>query len=452
MKSTIVPAAGPAETGTFSAADDLSSAGARQRARATDTLRTRLGRAALQHALARLQHGQIHLIDGNHEQHFGQPTERCALEATIRVLDGRFYAKAAFGGSVGAGEAYIEGYWSCDDLTALVRIMIANRSALSQMERGWARLSRPLRRMAHGLRRNSPTGSARNIAAHYDIGNELYRLMLDETMAYSCGIFESEEATLAQASRAKFDAACRKLELTPQDRLLEIGTGWGGLAIHAAQHYGCHVTTTTISRAQHELARQRIEAAGLADRITLLLTDYRELTGQYDKLVSIEMVEAVGARYLPTFFNRCSALLAPHGSMLLQAITIQDQLYARALSDVDYIQQFIFPGSFIPSVSALLDAVRDATDLKLFHLEDIGPHYARTLALWRRNFFDHLEEIQRLGYPQRFVRLWEFYLCYCEGGFAERQLGDVQMLLTKPACRRAPITTTPSRPGERRIA
>jgi cyclopropane-fatty-acyl-phospholipid synthase len=429
VKPSIASASGATESAAVSAAQTAPG------------LAARLGRAAVLRVLAHLQHGRIRLVESTEEHHFGKLTERCALSVTLRILDARFYSKVAFGGSVGAGEAYFHGYWSCDDLTALIRILVVNRSALWRMDRGWARVSRPVRRVTHWMRRNSPEGSARNIAAHYDIGNELYRLMLDETMAYSCGIFEHEKATLAEASRAKFDTVCRKLALSPQDHLLEIGTGWGGLALHAARHYGCRVTTTTISRAQHEYARERIAAEGLADRITLLLSDYRELTGCYDKLVSIEMIEAVGARYLPTFFDRCSRLLAPHGAMLLQAITIQDQLYAEALSSVDYIQQFIFPGSFIPSVSALMDAVRDATDMKCFHLEDIGPHYAPTLAQWRRNFLDQVEQVRRLGYSQNFVRLWEFYLCYCEGGFAERQLGDVQMLLTKPACRRAPLAT-----------
>jgi len=399
------------------------------------------GRAALLRALSRLQHGEIRLIDRAAEHRFGHRTERCALAVTLRVTDARFYLDTALGGSVGAGEAYINGYWSCDDLTALIRIMVINRAALGQMESGWARLRRPFRQLSHWSRRNTTTGSARNIAAHYDIGNELYRLMLDDTMAYSCGIFADEATTLAEASRAKFDAACRKLALGPADHLLEIGTGWGGLAIHAARHYGCRVTTTTISQAQYDYARAAIAAAGLGERITLLLEDYRALTGRHDKLVSIEMIEAVGADFLETFFRQCSALLAPHGAMLLQAITIQDQLYTQALRSVDYIQRFIFPGSFIPSVAALTQAVCRGGDMKLFHLEDIGPHYARTLALWRRNFFDNLAAVRRLGYPDRFVRLWEFYLCYCEGGFAERQLGDVQMLLTKPACRRAPIAT-----------
>ncbi|HEY2417229.1 MAG TPA: cyclopropane-fatty-acyl-phospholipid synthase family protein, partial [Steroidobacteraceae bacterium] len=395
--------------------------------------------AALRRSLGQLRLGELRLIDGDGEYRFGRRSAGCGLSATLRITDPRFYLDTAFGGSVGAGEAYIRGFWSCDDLTSLMRIMVLNRAALSGLEGGFARLSRPLYRLYHYLHRNSRDGSARNIAAHYDLGNDLYALMLDDTMAYSCGIFADENTSLLQASRAKFDAACGKLALTPSDHLLEIGTGWGGLAIHAARHYGCRVTTTTISRAQYEYAGARIAAAGLQDRVTLLFEDYRELTGRYDKLVSIEMIEAVGAEHLETFFGKCSALLADDGAMLLQAITIQDQLYQQALRSVDYIQRFIFPGSFIPSITALSTAICRASDLKVFQLEDIGPHYARTLREWRRNFFAHLPEVRRLGYADSFVRLWEFYLCYCEGGFSERQLGDVQMLLTKPDCRRAPL-------------
>jgi cyclopropane-fatty-acyl-phospholipid synthase len=402
----------------------------------------RLARSALLHSLKRLEHGELRLIDADGHYHFGRPSTQCPLSVTLRVTHPQFYADTAFGGSVGAGEAYINGHWSCDDLTALVRLLVVNRSTLNGLEGGTARLSRPFFKLFHYLHRNSRSGSARNIAAHYDLGNDLYRLMLDETMAYSCGIFEHEQTTLLQASRAKFDAVCRKLDLGPADHLLEIGTGWGGLAIHAAQHYGCRVTTTTISQAQYEYARERVALAGLQDRVTLLLEDYRDLKGCYDKLVSIEMIEAVGAQYLDTYFRQCSALLSDRGAMLLQAITIRDQFYAEALRSVDYIQRYIFPGSFIPCVSALGSAISRASDLKIFHLEDIGPHYARTLAHWRQNFFDQLPEVRRLGYPDRFVRLWEFYLCYCEGAFTERQLGDVQMLLTKPRCRRAPIATT----------
>jgi cyclopropane-fatty-acyl-phospholipid synthase len=260
-------------------------------------------------------------------------------------------------------------------------------------------------------------------------------------MAYSCGIFSSPETSLLEASRAKFDAACSKLNLQPGQHLLEIGTGWGGLAIHAAEHYGCRVTTTTISREQYELARERIARAGLADRVTLLLEDYRDLRGEYDALVSIEMVEAVGHQFLDTYFRQCSQLLKPTGAMLLQAITICDQFYVQAIRSVDFIKRFVFPGSFIPSVRALVDSAARVTDLKLFHLEDIGPDYARTLKLWRERFFARLPEVRAQGYPDSFVRMWEFYLCYCEGGFEERQLGDVQMLFTKPRSRRPAIAT-----------
>jgi cyclopropane-fatty-acyl-phospholipid synthase len=355
------------------------------------------------------------------------------------VRSPRFYSDVVFAGTVGAGEAYMNGYWHCDDLTGLVRLMVVNRHLMDDVDSGWSRVSAPLLKLAHWLNRNDKSGSRRNISAHYDLGNEFFELFLDETMAYSCGIFTHPESTLLEASTAKFDAACSKLNLRPGQRLLEIGTGWGGLAIHAATHYGCRVTTTTISRAQHDHAQRAIAAAGLADRITLRLDDYRDLTGQYDKLVSIEMVEAVGARYLDTYFSKCSALLKPNGAMLLQAITLQDQYYQQALKMVDFIQRFIFPGSFIPSITAIADSVCRATDLKIFNLEDIGPHYARTLREWRLRFERRLPEVRALGLSESFVRLWTYYLCYCEGAFAERHLGDVQVLLTKPGCRRAAL-------------
>jgi cyclopropane-fatty-acyl-phospholipid synthase len=402
----------------------------------------RIARRLLLGRLAQLEHGEIRLIEHGLEQRFGARDRHCNLTATVWVDHPRFFADVAFGGSVGAGEAYIQGLWRCADLVSLVRILVLNRDLLNGLDSGWALISRPLLRAFHWYHRNSRGGSARNIAAHYDLGNELYALMLDETMAYSCAIFPHADSTLAEASRAKFDAACRKLALSAGDHLLEIGTGWGGLAIHAAQHYGCRVTTTTISRAQFDYASAQVARLGLAERITLLLEDYRDLRGQFDKLVSIEMIEAVGARYLDTYLRQCSALLKPEGAMLLQAITIQDQCYAQALRSVDFIQRYVFPGSFIPSISTIADSLRRVTDLKIFSLEDIGPHYARTLALWRENFKGRLDAVRRLGYSEQFIRLWEFYLCYCEGGFLERQLGDVQMLLTKPGCRR-PVLAAP---------
>jgi len=397
----------------------------------------RLGRKLLFAQLQNLQQGELIFSDELGTHRFGSRSAICPLTATVHVTNAQLYADAAFGGSVGAGEAYIRGLWRCDDLVSLVRLFVINRDVLNGLDSRWSFVTQPFLKLFHFWNRNSKAGSARNIAAHYDIGNELYELMLDETMAYSCGIFAGETTSLREASIAKFDAACRKLDLKPGDHLLEIGTGWGGLAIHAAQRYGCRVTTTTISRQQYELAKRKVEAAGLNERITLLLDDYRDLTGSYDKLVSIEMIEAVGAQYLDTYLQKCASLLKPHGAMLLQAITIQDQLYAPALKSVDFIQRFIFPGSFIPSVTAISNAITRSTDFKIFNLEDIGPHYATTLRHWRERFFAALPTVRQLGYSDSFIRLWEYYLCYCEGGFTERQLGTVQMLLTKPGCRRA---------------
>jgi cyclopropane-fatty-acyl-phospholipid synthase len=398
-----------------------------------------LGRKAMLSQLSRLPDGELRIIEDGQEQSFGRRSNRCPLAATIEVRQPQFWADAAFGGTVGAGESYIRGDWACDDLTSLVRIMVANRDWMNSMDSGLALVSAPLRRILHWLNRNSPQGSRRNIAAHYDLGNDLFRLFLDETMAYSCGIFETPQSSLHEASLAKFDAVCRKLDLRPGERVVEIGTGWGGFAVHAAKHYGVHVTTTTISREQHDYAAELIAREGLGGSVTLLLDDYRDLTGTYDKLASIEMIEAVGHRYLDTYMGKISSLLKPDGAALIQAITLQDQYYEEALKSVDFIQRFIFPGSFIPSVSVIVDSARRSTDMKLFHLEDIGPHYATTLAAWRERFMSRLPQVHALGYPDEFIRMWEFYLCYCEGGFLERQLGDVHALFTKPGCRRAPI-------------
>ncbi len=409
-------------------------------AQAGDTsLLQRLGKRLFLQSLARLEHGELTVVvPATAERHvFGRRTPACDLHATLEVLHPQTFADAAFGGTVGGGEAYIRGLWRTDDLTALVRIFVANRAAMEKFEGAASYLSDPLRRVLHWFNRNSFDGSRRNIAAHYDLGNDLFALFLDETMMYSCAVFADEHTSLHQAQVAKLDRICRRLQLSPADHLVEIGTGWGGLALHAAQEYGCKVTTTTISREQHDFARQRFEAAGLlqSGQVTLLLEDYRNLTGTYDKLVSVEMIEAVGHQFLDTYTAKCSSLLQPDGAMLLQAITIQDQVYEQALKSVDFIQRCIFPGSFIPSVTAIADSLRRATDMKVYHLEDIGPHYATTLRKWRENFMARLPEVRQLGYPDSFIRMWEFYLCYCEGGFLERQIGDVQMLLTKPRCR-----------------
>jgi len=399
----------------------------------------RFARGAVLRRLAGIKRGRLVIEDGGERLAFGQDAYEADLRATIRVRDRRFYSDLALAGSIGAGEAYMAGSWTTDDLTALVQIMIRNRDVMEGMDGGLARLASPIRRFLHYLNRNTKAGSQRNIAAHYDLGNDFFELILDRTLMYSCAIFERPDATLEEAALAKVDRICRKLELRAADHLVEIGTGWGGFAIHAAKNYGCRVTTTTISRAQHDYAVKRIAAEGLSERVTVLFKDYRDLTGQFDKAVSIEMIEAVGHHFVDSYFRKCADLLKPDGMMLLQAITIDDREYEGALKRVDFIKKYIFPGSFIPSVTALCDSIARSSDLRLFHLEDITPNYAETLKHWRLRMFKNIDRVRALGYPEEFIRMWEFYLCYCEGGFRERYIGDVQMILTKPDCRRAPI-------------
>ncbi len=399
----------------------------------------RFARRAVLSRLSGIKSGRLVIEDGGERIQFGQESTAADLRATIHVKDRRFYSDLALAGSIGAGEAYMAGSWTTDDLTALVQIMIRNREVMEGIEGGLAQLASPFLRLVHYLNRNTRTGSQRNIAAHYDLGNDFFELILDRTLMYSCAIFERPDATLEEAATAKVDRICRKLELRPQDHIVEIGTGWGGFAIHAAKNYGCRVTTTTISRAQHDYAVKRITAEGLGERITVLLKDYRDLSGQFDKAVSIEMIEAVGHHFVDSYFRKCGELLKPDGMMLLQAITITDREYESALKRVDFIKKYIFPGSFIPSVTALCDSITRSSDLRLFHLEDLTPNYAETLKHWRLRMFEHVERVRALGYPEEFIRMWEFYLCYCEGGFRERYIGDVQMLLTKPQSRRAPI-------------
>ena len=361
------------------------------------------------------------------------------LVARVRVNDPAAWTAVALRGSVGAGEAYARGEWDTENLTAVARVFARNRDVLDGLEGGIARLARPALRACHALRSNTRRGSRRNISAHYDLGNEFFERMLDDTMLYSAGLYTSPSSSLEDASVAKLDRLCRKLALDKGDHLLEIGSGWGAMAVHAARAYGCRVTTTTISSAQLEVARARVAEAGLEDRVEVLFRDYRELEGTYDKLVSIEMIEAVGWRYYPEFFRAVSRLLAPHGRAAIQAIAIPDQVYERAKRSVDFIQRHIFPGSCIPSTSALLQAMREHTDLWLENLEDLTPHYARTLRDWRENLARSAAEVRRFGYDETFSRLWDFYLCYCEGGFEERAIRSVQYVFTKPGDRSAPF-------------
>ena len=400
----------------------------------------RLAKRILFSRLTGLQYGSITFREWENEMRFGQshPTsDLTEIHVTLDIKNTQFYGEVVFGGSIGAGEAYMQGYFECSNLTDLIRLMARNQSLLDNLEQGLARLTAPIQKWLHFINKNTQHGSRRNIAAHYDLGNDFFEMMLDPTMMYSSAVFQSPDQTLEEASYTKLDMICKKLALTKTDHVLEIGTGWGGFAIYAAKHYGCRVTTTTISQQQYLLASARIEAEGLSDQIEILLSDYRELKGTYDKLVSIEMIEAVGHQFYDTYFGKCSQLLKPNGLMLLQAITISDQRYESATKSVDFIQRYIFPGSCIPSVTAMLNSITKATDMRLFNLEDIGPHYATTLARWRQNFFKHIDEIRALGYPETFIRMWDFYLCYCEGGFEERALGDVHLLLIKPENRRS---------------
>ena len=388
-------------------------------------------RRAVLSRLSRLERGTLAVEEGGETVPLGRPAPD-GLSARLTVRRAAFWRRVALGGSVAAGEAYADGDWDAEDLTAVVRLFARNAEALDAMEGGLARLRRPAARLFAALRRNTRAGSRRNIADHYDLGNEFFALMLDPTLTYSSAVFEPPEATLEEASVRKLDLLCRRLDLRPGDHLLEIGTGWGSLALHAASRYGCRVTTTTLSRAQRELAQERIARAGLAGRITVLSEDYRDLTGRYDKAVSCEMIEAIGTAQYPVFFRKCASLLAPGGRLALQAITIADQRYEQARRDVDFIRRHVFPGGAIPSVTALLDAATAASDLRLRQLEDYTPHYARTLAAWRANLAERREAVERIT-DARFRRLWHYYLCYCEGGFAEEYIGVVQLLMDRPA-------------------
>jgi cyclopropane-fatty-acyl-phospholipid synthase len=382
----------------------------------------------------RARHGTIVIVDGSERLELGEPRSDGLPHATVVVRSPRFYRRLLHG-SIGLAKAYRDREWECSDLPALMRIAASNAAALDRPRR----LLRPLvagpQHAVRWLTRNTPRRSRRQIAAHYDLGDDLFALMLDDTMTYSCAVFGEPRATLEQAQLAKLDLICRKLSLSPGDRVLEIGSGWGAFALHAASRYGCHVSTTTISERQHAYVSERVAAAGLADHVEVLLRDYRELEGSFDKLVSIEMIEAVGWQYLDTFFARCSRLLHPGGAMLLQAITIDDRAYEVGKASRSFINTQIFPGGCLPSLEAMSRSIARVTDLRLLDLEDISAHYVETLRRWRANLAGAGAELARLGYDESFRRLWELYLSYCEGGFWARRIGDVQLLLAKPGFR-----------------
>lgn len=394
---------------------------------------TRFLRRQLLAQFAGLRHGRLVVQDALGTVELGTPAaQQPDLSVHVEVRDPAFYRMIAANGSVGAGEAYMDGLWECRDLVALMQLLVRNRDLLDGMETGLARLGGMAMRAWHALQRNTRRGSRRNIAAHYDLGNAFFELFLSPDLMYSSALWAGADDTLEAASARKLERICRKLDLKPTDRVIEIGTGWGGFALYAAQHFGCHVTTTTISREQHALAAERMLLAHMGERVHLLLEDYRDLRGRYDKLVSIEMIESIGARYLDAYFAQLGRLVKPGGLALLQVITIEDHRYAQASKSVDFIKRHVFPGSFIPSVQALLAAKTRRSDLRMIQLEDFAASYARTLQAWRERFMAQLPQVRALGFDERFIRMWEFYLAYCEGGFRERSIGVAHMLLAKP--------------------
>lgn len=396
---------------------------------------TSLARQAFMRALSQVQTGRLLLVDPLGSEVFGRDGDRAAPDAEVHVSDPSLYLDVATGGALGAGDAFIKGKWTSPDPAAVIRLLILNRHVLFEFEGNWARIGKQLLRLGQWLRRNTKRQSRRNIAAHYDLGNELFELFLDPTMMYSAAVYPRADSGLEEAAVHKLDLICRKLELTEADHLLEIGTGWGGLAIHAAREFGCQVTTTTISSEQHRHACDRVRAAGLEDRVTVLARDYRDLDGQYDKLVSVEMIEAVGTSFFDTYFRVCSERLKPHGRMLLQGIVMVDRHYQHYVRTSDFIKKYIFPGGSLPSLAVILDSIARVTDLQMVGLHDIGVDYARTLREWCRRFMLRLDDVRRLGYPEEFIRMWQYYLCYCEAGFTERAISDVQLVFDKPACR-----------------
>ncbi|MFK7790205.1 MAG: class I SAM-dependent methyltransferase [Phycisphaeraceae bacterium] len=405
-------------------------------------LTNRACRKLLLSQLQRIDDAQLTLLDSGQRPTFGQPSDN-APRCTITVQHPRFYRDAVLGGHLGAAEGYVHGLWDCDDLTALVRIFARNLALSDQMDKVSVRLGGAILKLGYYLKRNTLSGSRGNIAAHYDLGNDFFELLLDPTLTYSCAVFESPEVSLMDAQVAKLDRLIDKLGLDQDQHLLEIGTGWGALAVRAAQRTGCRVTTTTLSQQQHDHAEKLIAENNLGDRVTLLKRGYRELDGQYDKLVSVEMIEAVGHQFYGQFFESCGRLLKPTGRGVIQSITIPDDRYDAARKCVDFIKKYVFPGSCIPSIGILRQAMTRSSDLELTHFEELGPHYATTLRHWAVNLQDNHERILERGYPRELLRLWDFYLAYCEGGFIEHNIGLAQIEVRRSACKDAPLALEP---------
>ena len=385
-----------------------------------------------------LKTGELTIIDGSEMHVFGMP--KSELKATLTVSSQEFYVFLGSGGTNGAAEAFTAGYWSADNLVQLIQLIIRNKKTMEGLESGLARLTNPITKIIHRLRQNTLKGSKSNILAHYDLSNDFYKLWLDSTMTYSSGIFLNKKSSMLDASVEKLDRLCRKLNLNSSDHVLEIGTGWGSFATHAAKNYGCKVTTTTISDNQFNYVAELISKESLDSKITLLNKDYRELEGTFDKVVSIEMIEAVGSDFVPGFFEKASSLLKKNGLMALQGITYNDPDFNAYKNSVDFIRKYIFPGSCLISLSQVEKAIKDKTDLIMVDSEDITLHYARTLEIWRKDFENVLPQVRELGFSDPFIRIWVFYLVYCEAGFLENLIGDFQFIFAKPDSKNIKIT------------
>ena len=400
----------------------------------------------LSRTLGSISDGALDVVCPERTWSFGDAT--APTRAVVCIDDPRVFTKLLTGGDIGFGEAYVDGHWSSPDLVAVLRLAIRNLALFEDRHQLLSAANRWRDRIRHLMRPNSVRGSRENIHYHYDLGNRFYRLFLDQSMAYSSGIYRSAADTLEEAQVEKFDRICRKLRLGPQDHVLEIGTGWGGFAAWAATNYGCRVTTTTISAEQHAYAAEVFARRGLGPgRVRLLCDDYRNLRGTFDKVVSIEMFEAVGYRNYDEFFRQCDSLLVPEGTMLMQTITVSDQRFPRHLATPNWIEKYIFPGSELASVGGILQSLARVTSLTLYHAEEIGAHYARTLRAWRERFLGRLDEVKELGFDDRFVRMWDYYLASCEAAFLERQVGDMQLMFTK-TLNRQPLMDEPWGPAD----
>ena len=378
-----------------------------------------------------LHHGELIFVDPMEIKVFGKTTSTCAFSVTLHISNMKFYREVIFSGSIGAAKTYINNYWHTENLVELMRIVIINKQLMNKLEKYTTWFSFPIAKIQHYFNRNSKSGSKKNILAHYDLGNEFFGQFLDKTKMYSSAVFNDTADSLHQASLNKLQMLCDKLALSRADHILEIGTGWGGFAIYAATHYGCHVTTTTISDKQYEYVKERVQALNLQDKITLLNKDYRELSGQFDKIVSIEMLEAVGHQYYPVFFKRCQALLKDKGLALIQVITSKSQLFQQLKNNVDFIKKYIFPGGCLPSINELSRVMNKYTSFDIVDVENIGLHYAKTLHLWHENFIKNLNQICFLGFKEEFINAWKYYFCYCEAAFVERYIDCAQIVIEK---------------------